>query len=565
MARAVTGTSVLAGEMLNGSATLPVVPENHHGLPVPAYLPAQVTDLAGGGYEEALDRYDRALVAVGLSQCDGRVGETARLLGISRNTLRSKINSFRLTAGALARRSDAQAAGLDSLREEDRKALCQLRAQVSWAELKRLPAQQQKDRFKTVLSLQTQEMFEVVLADASAVAPTDPRLGEERALVAHALAGMFPRSRLSNDLQAAAMGEVATCRRLAGDRQGATAAFNAAQAHLKLGLGEPAREARLLSIHASLASDTGHPEQALAFLERASALYRKAQDSAAVASVVVKEANTLMASCRHEEGIAKAEEALRLLAPKEARLEMLARNIITECLAYLGRPAEALRSLVATLPLIQQFWGLRTEFQLAYLEALVLDALGFARDAETAFRTSVRGRMEAGLYKDAFLTLLTRFERLVRRGSLDEAARACEEAIEMIEEAGEPWHAQTIELWRDLLSLVNARRLTEHRLLEARHCLVLGWAAPRPAVALELPAATQPVGEPGPALVPEPPAPPSRLAPGDYEEALARYDRELIAAGLAQCQGRIGETCRLLGISRTALVAKMKRYGLRGK
>ncbi len=53
-----------------------------------------------------------------------------------------------------------------------------------------------------------------------------------------------------------------------------------------------------------------------------------------------------------------------------------------------------------------------------------------------------------------------------------------------------------------------------------------------------------------------------RLADGGYEEALDRYDRQLIVAALAQCGGKIRETSRLLGIARNTLRAKMKRYSL---
>jgi Nif-specific regulatory protein len=71
------------------------------------------------------------------------------------------------------------------------------------------------------------------------------------------------------------------------------------------------------------------------------------------------------------------------------------------------------------------------------------------------------------------------------------------------------------------------------------------------------------------AAVPQPPDAPGlsatvRLSDGGYEEALERYDRQLIAAGLAQSNGRIRETARLLGIARNTLRAKMKRYGLTG-
>ncbi len=61
-----------------------------------------------------------------------------------------------------------------------------------------------------------------------------------------------------------------------------------------------------------------------------------------------------------------------------------------------------------------------------------------------------------------------------------------------------------------------------------------------------------------------PPAPATNLAPGGYEAALDGYDRQLISAALAQSQGRIRETARLLGIARNTLRAKMKKYGLQG-
>jgi Nif-specific regulatory protein len=59
-------------------------------------------------------------------------------------------------------------------------------------------------------------------------------------------------------------------------------------------------------------------------------------------------------------------------------------------------------------------------------------------------------------------------------------------------------------------------------------------------------------------------SPTIHLADGGYEEAVERYDRQLIQAGLAQCGGKIRETARLLGIARNTLRAKMKKYGLTG-
>jgi Nif-specific regulatory protein len=54
------------------------------------------------------------------------------------------------------------------------------------------------------------------------------------------------------------------------------------------------------------------------------------------------------------------------------------------------------------------------------------------------------------------------------------------------------------------------------------------------------------------------------LGNGGYEEALDRYDRQLLSAALSQSHGKIRETARLLGIARNTLRAKMKKYGLSG-
>ena len=97
---------------------------------------------------------------------------------------------------------------------------------------------------------------------------------------------------------------VVTCRRSAGDWEGSAAALGTARSHLEQGSGDPAREARFLTIQASIAADTRHFDEALALLARAAAIYCIKKDPAGIASVTVKEANTLMAACRYEEAVA---------------------------------------------------------------------------------------------------------------------------------------------------------------------------------------------------------------------------------------------------------------------
>jgi Nif-specific regulatory protein len=72
----------------------------HTAAPRPPEVPGLTPTilLAEGGYEEALDQYDRQLIAAGLAQCGGKIRETARLLGIARNTLRAKMKKYSLQA-----------------------------------------------------------------------------------------------------------------------------------------------------------------------------------------------------------------------------------------------------------------------------------------------------------------------------------------------------------------------------------------------------------------------------------------------------------------------------------
>ena len=43
-----------------------------------------------------LERYDRQLISAALTQSKGKIRETSRLLGIARNTLRSKMKKYGL-------------------------------------------------------------------------------------------------------------------------------------------------------------------------------------------------------------------------------------------------------------------------------------------------------------------------------------------------------------------------------------------------------------------------------------------------------------------------------------
>ncbi len=56
----------------------------------------ELVELDDGGYQRAVEAHDRKLLSVALGRCDGKIRETARLLGIARNTLKAKMKKYGL-------------------------------------------------------------------------------------------------------------------------------------------------------------------------------------------------------------------------------------------------------------------------------------------------------------------------------------------------------------------------------------------------------------------------------------------------------------------------------------
>jgi tetratricopeptide (TPR) repeat protein len=61
--------------------------------------------------------------------------------------------------------------------------------------------------------------------------------------------------------------------------------------------------------------------------------------------------------------------------------------------------------------------------------ARLLDALGFKQQAERLFREVIDRDVEHELYKDAFLDLLYLYERNMKAGDFEKAARVCHRAL----------------------------------------------------------------------------------------------------------------------------------------
>jgi hypothetical protein len=192
---------------------------------------------------------------------------------------------------------------------EERSTLVELKAKGLWAELKELSSGEQIKRIRSVASLQSVSLFEVVIAEARRITPSDPHAAEQTAHLAFTLVGLLPGHRvdfqMKRDMEGEALTVVANCRRLMADWTGSFQAIEEAERYLAEGTGDPDREAMRLSIHSFLATDTGNFEAALGYSSRALDFYRRLRDWVAVARTAIVEANTLLASGQAEEAILK--------------------------------------------------------------------------------------------------------------------------------------------------------------------------------------------------------------------------------------------------------------------
>jgi tetratricopeptide (TPR) repeat protein len=422
---------------------------------------------------------------------------------------------------------------------EVRESVDTLKARGWWAEIRELSPAEQIRKIRSTAALQSLPVFEVILEDARTTGRSDPFVGESLIQAAWTLVDLLPEARYSkarkNDLRGQALTAAANCRRIAAEFAASAQAIEAAKRYLAQGTSDPASEARLLSIHCSLCSDIGEFEAALTYVRDAVVIFRDLEDSQSVAHNTVKEANCLLAAYQPAEAIERARFALDHMPPKELRLEVLAKLIIVESLVILERPLEALFHFMEAHSLCEQASS-GTRLLALHCEARLLDALGCVRESEKLFRHTIKAFFEQEIYRDAFISLLTLFECLCRRGALGKAAAVCEEAIAATSEAGEACNEQIRHTWVELLAVVRVRQLSESELVQARQYLVRNWSVPKGVFVLPRLETLAPApSTPFPASLETPPVPAAEeMSPASFRTAREEYDRRLIEAAMQE-------------------------------
>jgi tetratricopeptide (TPR) repeat protein len=352
-----------------------------------------------------------------------------------------------------------------------------MRARAVWSRLRYFTPQKRITAAREVRALRMPEVARIVLNEADEATRNEPRLAEEWARFAIQLLDIIPERLLRAEERLELLGQTYTCLgnalRVGGDFQEAATVIE--KAHGLLDSNWNGSLAQLLSIHASLEYDMGDIAGAVGLLNRGQAIYLELRDRHGIARLEIQHANYLV-DTRPTEARAIAEEALLLLPRTELRLEVIARCIISECLAEEDDGQAALAKLTATRPLIKQFREVWVEGRVQLLEARILESLGWIADAERLYTEVARLYWLRELYRESFLVRLRLVEFLVGRDRAKDAAEVCRVSAKLLAETDA--HVQMKEVWQELFEALEAKALHANALPNLRDYMVRHWRVP---------------------------------------------------------------------------------------
>ena len=368
----------------------------------------------------------------------------------------------------------------DLIDRERQWAVDYLAAVAERAELRRLQNRRsQRDRVRMTKACHTIAFFQLVLGEMKEASSWD----EAEFLAGLALLcidAMSQRQQVSqaagHDLRTQTWTAVANARRRAAEWERAHQALTNAERHRKEGTGDPLLEAGLLSITASTLADEGHVDQALGALERCERIYREHSEHALLGRTLIQKAN-ILAGTNPAKGLATLDEATPLITAEEAQLRLAAGMLRVECLIETCKPSEALQVYRRSSHLLAASSNVRTRIRGTFTGARLLDSLGHHMPAERLFDEVVDRDVEHELYKDAFLDLLYLYERHVKAGEIEKAARVCRKAL-TDPSLSAVAHDQMREVWEQLLAATGRHAVGQEVLSRLRRYLNVHWKRP---------------------------------------------------------------------------------------
>jgi tetratricopeptide (TPR) repeat protein len=462
------------------------------------------------------------------------------------------------------------AALAEIIESEEHHSVREMRARAGLAAIRQLAWAEQRKRLNSVAYMRTQLFFKAILKEVTKLTRTDPHEAGSLTSLAQEVAALLPRGypdELKSELRGEALIHTANCRRLTADFRGSRAALQEAHQFLQAGRGTPRLEAFWLLNDAALLTDIGQFEQALEALSRSAALYAEDLDPLGLALTGVEAGSIYLATGQYGEACHHSEKVLGLpLLPR--RLELLAQGISIEALLRKNRITEARIRLSEAEPLFAEFPDCAPHE--AYLQAILLDATGFPRDAEKRFREAAQQFLDTERYKDAMLCYLTLFESLFRREAFEKAAGLCQEIL-----ADRELLAMRVEIqaaWEELLVLVTRRMAATSRVWRLRQFVLRCWnvtvtwsrfeaagTLPEDAPEVAQLSTLEPIGNEQSTGYGAKGRPLTGL---NYHQELESLERELFSAVVISCNYSVRGTAKALNMSRNTVAAKMKRFGL---
>jgi tetratricopeptide (TPR) repeat protein len=397
---------------------------------------------------------------------------------------------------------------------EEEEAVEQLLARAEFAALRRLTRGAQKERVIHTRSCHTAAFIDVLLA---AVRTPHPRSEAEflSSLAVLAVQGMDPKHvsmAFRNDLLSTIWIETANTRRVNGEWSNAQVALTRGGTHLDLGTGGPLLRARWLSVSASLRTDQGARDDAMADLEECLKICEAKRDWPLLARTLVQMAHVAI-DRDPESSLALLDRAAAYLPLEDAALRWLAELMRAEGLIMLGRIEDALPVYARSermRPLQQRRNG---KLRATYTAARLLEALGHAKEAEVLFEEVLSGDLHEGLHKDALLDVVYFIGFCVRSGRSERAEEIGLQTLAEIEAQGTVLHEQLRRVLGRLIEAARRNVLDQETLQEADDYLRAHW---------KYPASVEPV------------IPIGEKMPGPPTPAAALEDKALVAPLLAR-------------------------------
>lgn len=346
--------------------------------------------------------------------------------------------------------------------EDQRLALEKVRGWARWAELEPLNPQL---RFVTVESdsrFHTFGFYDRLLEASRWYSNVEPAEAVDIVRLAVVVSERLDPATLGEkrvaDLKAAAWAALGNAKRIAEDFEGARRAFNEAWRILESGTGDPAEEARLISLEASYMKDIGEFEVAESSLEEALQLYQKVRDTHEQGRVLFQMGDVI-GYINPERGIAHIQKAVALIdASKDPRLELCLQHDLALFLNERGQPEEALAVLDRARPLYKQFQDDLTQLRLHWVEGKIAYRLGEYDEAESIFGQIWDEFRARDLHQEVVLVTIDLAQVLTAKGESARAARLAAECYSIMKNWG--LHQDALAAW-----LVFQEALSQERAL----------------------------------------------------------------------------------------------------